>query len=61
MKTIHIRFPKLNGKSYNQVAKENEIKLITKVEKLIQEQPLKKKDYSFKGGIVKKPKTFVLE
>lgn len=67
---IHIRFPRLNGKSYSQVAKQNELKLIRTVDRLVEEERHKRaskpgfrKEYPVvKGGSAKKqPKTFKLE
>ena len=70
--TISVRFPKLGNKTYDQAAKQNELKLISRVSKLINDKPVKqkqKKEYTVSGGnvdngrstIQKKPKTFVLE
>ena len=71
--TISVRFPKLKGDTYSQAAKQNELKLISRVSKLINDKPVKqkqkqKKEYTVPGGnidngrsIQKKPKTFVLE
>lgn len=67
---IHIRFPKLNGKSYGQAAHQNELKLIKTVDRLVDDEktqrvvkPKLKKEYPVvRGGTVKKqPKTFKLE
>lgn len=69
---INVRYPNLNGKSYKQVARSNEMKLIKSVNNLIVEEknapkvmkqikqtPAKK---MYDGGrmAVKKPKTFAL-